>query len=662
MSANDMRAKTKGINAMGLRILTEPNGEIRPMWYAQYSVNGKKGKNPKVGKRITLNLHVPVEGKPPRDRKGRVNLDRRGDVDFERSRRAAEAEFLKVTGATASPTEQNMKKIVEIQTNKPIEKFIIKELGKGAPLSKFVDYWKRGTDSRTELWKDAVGRWFNEFNKFAQKIAEGQGRSCETINDISHDIAEAWVADLRAHFSKETVARQLYTLRATFARYMVVEKEILAAELRVNPFDEIKVGGGCDETAKPDERRSRKPLTEEELARLFKAAQGDSLIFPLVVCAACTGMRLDDVCHLRWESVDLANGIIDAKTHKTGSYVSIPIFDRLREVLEERRAVEADGSKPSEFVFPKAAKLYETRPKGEGNQKDTIIRAIKHYLAEALFVSDDDGEAAQIVEVGTDGTADATEQTHDIRDALGQTRFTEEKRNNVLEVYERFKRGEKSADIANALNISRPRVSMYLADAELLTGERLRPVALPRSAKKQGLPLKEVRKEFRTITLDKLKKVTRGERKLTRSEFNHLTKRELEILTRFFPKDGEEEGNRANTASLYGWHSLRATFVVLAIEAGVPLASVQKIVGHSTFDMTMQYYNPTRLHEAERVKRQMRNTILNTRSDAPRLTSAQAVPSLTHDEQKPADALDALLAHLTDEQKAELLKRLAAAK
>lgn len=643
---------------MGLRILTEPSGEIRPMWYAQYSINGKKGKNPKVGKRITLNLHVPVEGKPPRDRKGRVNLDRRGDTDFERSRRAAEAEFQKVTGATASPTEENMKKIVEIQTNKPIEKFIIKELGKGAPLSKFVNYWKRGTDSRTELWKNAVGRWFNEFSKFAQKIANEQGRSCETINDISHDIAEAWVSKLRANFSKETVARQLYTLRATFARYMVVEKEVLAAELRVNPFDEIKVGGGCDETAKPDERRSRKPLTEEELARLFKAAQGDSLIFPLVVCAACTGMRLDDVCHLKWESVDLANGIIDAKTHKTGSYVSIPIFDRLREVLEERRAVEADGSKPSEFVFPKAAKLYETRPKGEGNQKDAIMRAIKHYLAEALFVSDDDGEAAQIVEVGTDGTADAAARTHDIRDALGKMRFTEKKRNNILEVYERFKRGEKSADIANALGISRPRVSMYLADAESLTGERLRPAALPPSAKKQG----QTRKEFKKFMLEDLKKVARGERKLTRSEFKRLTKRDLEFLTRFFPKDGEEEGSRANTASLYGWHSLRATFVVLAIEAGVPLASVQKIVGHSTFDMTMQYYNPTRIHEAERVRRQMQNTVLNTRSDAPRLTNGQAVPSLTHDGQKPADALDAFLAHLTDEQKAELLKRLAAAK
>lgn len=647
MSANDMRAKTKGIKAMGLRILTEPSGAIRPMWYAQYSINGKKGKNPKVGKRITLNLHVPVEGKPPRDRKGRVNLDRRGDTDFERSRRAAEAEFQKVTGATASPTEQNMKKIVEIQTNKPIEKFIIKELGKGAPLSKFVDYWKHESHSRTTLWKDAVVGWFNEFSEFAQKIAKEQGRSCETINDISHDIAEAWVSKLRAHFSKETVARKLYTLRATFSKYMAAERDGLAFGLNANPFDRISIEGGCDETAKPDERRSRKPLTEEELVRLFNISQGDSLIYPLVVCAACTGMRIDDVCHLKWKNVSLPKNLIKVKTRKTGSDVELPIFGRLREVLEELWAVDADGSKPSKFVFPRAARLYETRPKGEGNQKDTIIRKVKHYIAEAVFVSDDDGEAAQVVEVGTDGTADATAQTHDIRDALGKMRFTEKKRNNILEVYERFKRGEKSADIANALGISRPRVSMYLADAESLTGEHLRPVALG---------------EAKRLTADELKRVARGERKLTRSEFKRLTKRDLEFLTRFFPEDDEKEGERTKTASLYGWHALRATFVVLAIKAGVKLPDVQRAVGHSTFDMTMQYYNPTSQHEAERVRRQMQNTVLNTRSDAPRLTNGQAVPSLTHDGQKPADALDTFLAHLTDEQKAELLKRLAAAK
>jgi hypothetical protein len=42
------------------------------------------------------------------------------------------------------------------------------------------------------------------------------------------------------------------------------------------------------------------------------------------------------------------------------------------------------------------------------------------------------------------------------------------------------------------------------------------------------------------------------------------------------------------------FHSLRHTFVSLAANAGVPLAVVQSIVGHSTVDMTRHYF-----HESE---------------------------------------------------------------
>ena len=62
-------------------------------------------------------------------------------------------------------------------------------------------------------------------------------------------------------------------------------------------------------------------------------------------------------------------------------------------------------------------------------------------------------------------------------------------------------------------------------------------------------------------------------------------------------------------ASLYGWHSLRATFVVLAYEAGVPLADVQKVVGHSTVEMTLQYYNPDKKLVAERVRQREANIV-----------------------------------------------------
>ena len=54
--------------------------------------------------------------------------------------------------------------------------------------------------------------------------------------------------------------------------------------------------------------------------------------------------------------------------------------------------------------------------------------------------------------------------------------------------------------------------------------------------------------------------------------------------------DGDGQRKRA----LVSFHSLRHTFVSLAANAGVPLAVVQSIVGHSTVEMTRHYF-----HESE---------------------------------------------------------------
>ncbi len=58
---------------------------------------------------------------------------------------------------------------------------------------------------------------------------------------------------------------------------------------------------------------------------------------------------------------------------------------------------------------------------------------------------------------------------------------------------------------------------------------------------------------------------------------------------------GEGGGRRR---VIVGFHSLRHTFVSLCANAGVPLAVVQKIVGHSTVEMTRHYY-----HESEAAMR-----------------------------------------------------------
>ena len=159
---------------------------------------------------------------------------------------------------------------------------------------------------------------------------------------------------------------------------------------------------------------------------------------------------------------------------------------------------------------------------------------------------------------------------------------------------------------------------MYLADVERLTGEHLR----PRSAATAS----------RAIRLDLIER-TRAARGV---------------------------GKRA--ASLYGWHSLRATFVVLTVEAGVPLPDIQKLVGHTTADMTMQYFNPTAKHTAERVREQMRGGVLDGRRNRNKAIDIQetaALPDASAVEPVTArPSVDALIAGLTDDQRKELARKL----
>ena len=115
-------------------------------------------------------------------------------------------------------------------------------------------------------------------------------------------------------------------------------------------------------------------------------------------------------------------------------------------------------------------------------------------------------------------------------------------------------------------------------------------------------------------------------------------------------------------ASLYGWHSLRATFVVLAYEAGVPLADVQKVVGHSTVEMTLQYYNPDKKLVAERVRQRMAGSVL----DVARPKSITRPPKNSliladkNAAQKQARTIDDLIAGMSKKQKQALMNKLVA--
>lgn len=104
--------------------------------------------------------------------------------------------------------------------------------------------------------------------------------------------------------------------------------------------------------------------------------------------------------------------------------------------------------------------------------------------------------------------------------------------------------------------------------------------------------------------------------------------------------DGQE-GSRKRC--LVGFHSLRHTFVSLAANAGVPLAFVQSIVGHSTVEMTRHYF-----HESE--------AALNSAVSA--LPDIGAAGATGGELSARVRSICALVAELTEAERGELLRHL----
>lgn len=553
---------------MGLKIQKDANGEIRPTWWARLSVRGNIRE---------FNLKVPIKGEVPVDEDGHVTLRKQGDAAFEKSRNAALAAYEKMRKEKQANPAEVQERIYKMRTG---------EDPCGLPLSKLAERWMRQKRSYTSdpEWARSVKARFERFARFAYKYAKAHNTHCDTLNDVTEKIAAEWFDELKEEFAWETVRKHMSLMRNAFRRYSTNGK--------ANPFDDIILRNRETDNAKV----SRVPLTAQQTQALFDAARDDERLYQLVIATACTGMRIGDVCNLKWADIDMREGLISVTTAKTGSQVTLPIFELLADVLRKRSALSGDGKAASPFVFPDMAAQYASNP-------DWIFKAIKPYFARAVYGEGvvERKNAVEVVAPKPEGDPKPLEAVID------GARFAPQKKERMLEIYKMRKAGTVCKDIAETLGIAKGQVSDYLREAEELTGETLRPMTA------------------------KLKSP-----RLTNMELANLTRKE------------RATGKRA--ASIYGWHSLRATFVVLAIEAGVPLPDVQKIVGHSTAETTMQYFNPVRKHTAERVRRQMGGSVLNGRNPALPAAEPPAKPAKL--------SLDDLVAGLTERQKKALARKL----
>lgn len=118
----------------------------------------------------------------------------------------------------------------------------------------------------------------------------------------------------------------------------------------------VKEWGWLDDSpmrkvSKPRESRGRvRFLSDVEREDLLKACHADTnvLLYPIVVVALSTGMRLQEILDLEWSRVDLGRGRVVLHETKNGERRGIPLTGLARELLTGLRGKTI----LSRFVFP----------------------------------------------------------------------------------------------------------------------------------------------------------------------------------------------------------------------------------------------------------------------------------------------------------------------
>ncbi len=281
---------------------------------------------------------------------------------------------------------------------------------------------------------------------------------------------------------------------------------------------------------------SREFFTNEELVQILDVSQKmDPLIYQMVVIASCTGLRLKDICYLKWKSINLEHNRIHLTTYKTKQDATVGLWPLLRKLLDN---LWNPGVKPEDYILPEAAKQYSHNSANllerlrkvlvacgyENARKPYSIRALQHADLEQLSKE----ETIQRVE-----------------SAIEKSDWSARRRRMALLYFRSYMKGLTLDEIAKGLDRAKGGISVYLSELEKLTGcAIIRRPMLHLPDPRKGKVMAEI----------------------------------------------PENGQRARRGSLRGWHSFKSSFVINALRAGVTLDTLSKILGNKTVSVLFNHY------------------------------------------------------------------------
>lgn len=186
------------------------------------------------------------------------------------------------------------------------------------------------SDQRRRIYAGHLSRFFS--------WAQENGISSYDGMDI--DLANKFIGSLSgAAATKNDYINTLRTLFREVLRKMYVKRD--------NPFD----GVSKFKSIKVD----RKPFSVEEIHKLSSAATGD--MKSIIITCICTGLRLGDICNLRWEYIQ-DGWLMMPHASKTGKRLEIPMLPAFR-----KHVASLEG--PHEgYLYPSLKMKHDVSPSG----------------------------------------------------------------------------------------------------------------------------------------------------------------------------------------------------------------------------------------------------------------------------------------------------------
>lgn len=308
-----------------------------------------KGKWHENGRTFCVTLNLWRGTPPPRGEK-------KGDERFEESRVEA---LVKLKEAMAKRRDEPAVQRLELVAQEARMRAALSRKPRKVLLSDLVLAWDKAPHKKAEISKERRDRIHSVIRRFV-KFMSARFPSVRLATDVEADHFSSFLDDVEKTGCTGRTWNDVLDILREVIRQTRTEGPGYTEYLSLLPHkDQTPV--------------SRDPLTDEELAAIFAAAQEvDRELYPVLLAAVATGMRRGDLALLKWESVDTAEGFISCRTRKTKKLVEVPIDDPLLAMLE---AEERSRDKENPFVWPGVAQAYKEAPKSLNRRLNKILAA-----------------------------------------------------------------------------------------------------------------------------------------------------------------------------------------------------------------------------------------------------------------------------------------------